>query len=168
MKYWIECFFINLRNKTNFWFILSKSNSIWFEKYGYLCFPALALVPGREFVFISLGPQFVFASPGIWHSICVCVFCVLPLNFSKDKIHYMICQTLLLYQKIKKKKKKSEMYNVNTNVIFIWFLVYVKAIKNIYKINLCIPNSFTDICQRFWLDFKNIVFHNPSQWLFLK
>ena len=31
MKYWIQCFFSNLRN--NSWFILFKWNSIWFEKY---------------------------------------------------------------------------------------------------------------------------------------
>ena len=40
----------------------------------------------------------------------------------------MICQTLLLYL------KKSEMYNVNTNMIFYKIFDSIKAIKNIYTI----------------------------------
>ena len=33
MKYWIDCLVSDLQNKRNSWFILYKSNSIWFEKY---------------------------------------------------------------------------------------------------------------------------------------
>ena len=40
----------------------------------------------------------------------------------------MICQTLLLYL------KKSEMYNVNTNMISYMIFDFTKAIKNIYTI----------------------------------
>ena len=42
----------------------------------------------------------------------------------------------------------------------------MKAIKNIYTINIYIPNYFTDIFQGFCLDFKSTVFHKPSQWHF--
>ena len=54
------------------------------------------------------------------------------------------------------------MYSVNTNVILYNFWFYIKAIK---RGNI---NPFTYFFQGFCLEFKNTVFHNPSQWLFPK
>ena len=59
----------------------------------------------------------------------------------------MICQALLLYL------KKSEMYNVNANVIFRWFLFCIKAID----IYIREKYSFTCIFQGLCLDVKNSI-----------
>ena len=76
----------------------------------------------------------------------------------KAKIHYMINYIRFVRLSYCIKKIRNVLCELKCDFLYdFWF--YIKAIKR---------NSFTDIFQGFLLDFKNIIFHNPSQWLFPK